>query len=86
MKGLDVESKNMSFIFRFSCLFTFCKDKQRFVYILKKTLKRHQYGYPMKGLDLGSKNTLFVLQFLCLFTFCKHKQRLVYILKKLKKR
>jgi hypothetical protein len=30
MKGLCLRSKNMLFIFRFSCLFTFCKHKQLF--------------------------------------------------------
>jgi hypothetical protein len=29
----------MLFIFQFSCLFTFCKHKQSFAYILKKPLK-----------------------------------------------
>jgi hypothetical protein len=69
------------FIFQFSCLFTFRKHKQRFVYIFKKMLKGHQYGYLMKGLGLRSKNMLFVFQFSCLFIFYKHKQRFVYILK-----
>jgi uncharacterized membrane protein YjgN (DUF898 family) len=59
------------FVFRFSCLFTFRKHKQQFFY--KKTLKGHQYGYPMKGLDQWNKN-MFIFQFLCLFTFCQHKQ------------
>jgi hypothetical protein len=36
MKGLGLESKNMLFVFRFSCLFKFRKHKQQFVYILKK--------------------------------------------------
>jgi hypothetical protein len=73
----------MLFVFRFSCSFTFCKHKQQFVYILKKTknpVKWHQYGYQMKGLGLEGKNMLSVFRFSCLFTFHKHK-RLVYILK-----
>jgi hypothetical protein len=37
MKGLG--SKNMSFIFLFSCLFTFRKHKQQFGGILKKRSK-----------------------------------------------
>jgi hypothetical protein len=36
------------FIFRFPRLFTFHKHKQRFVYILKKTIKVQQHGYPVK--------------------------------------
>jgi hypothetical protein len=51
----------MLFDLRILCLFTFCKHKQRFGAILKKTLKGHQYGYLMKGLCLGSKNMLFDL-------------------------
>ena len=74
MKGLDLGSKKMLFIFVLSCLFTFYKHKQRFVYILKKTLKGHHYGYPMKGLDVGSKNILFIFRFLSLFTFRPPKQ------------
>jgi hypothetical protein len=35
MKGLGLGSKNMLFVFQFSCLFIFCKHKQGFVYILK---------------------------------------------------
>ena len=74
MKGLSLGSKNMMLIFLFLCLFTFCKHKQQFVYILKKAIKGHQCGYLMKGLGLGSKNMLFSFRFLCLFTFCKHIQ------------
>jgi hypothetical protein len=76
----------MSFIFRFLCLLTFCKYKQWFVYILKKTLKTakgHQYGYQMKGLDLGSKNMCLFLDFRVCLHFL-NEQWFVYILKNLK--
>jgi hypothetical protein len=69
------------FLFFILAFVTFCKHKQQFVYILKKMVKGHQYGYPMKGLDLGNKNTMFIFGFLCLFTFRNHKQQFVYILK-----
>jgi hypothetical protein len=36
MKGPGLGSKNMLLVFQFSCLFTFHKHKQQFVYILKK--------------------------------------------------
>jgi hypothetical protein len=81
MKGLGQGSKNMLYVFRFSCLFTFHKRKQRFG-AFEKPLKPCQYGYLMKGLGLWSKNMLFVFLFSCLFTYRKHKQRFVYILKK----
>jgi Mg2+ and Co2+ transporter CorA len=42
MKGLDLESKNMSFIFRLSCLITFCKHKQWFLLHFEKKLKKQQ--------------------------------------------
>jgi hypothetical protein len=39
-------------------MFYGCEQTVQFIYILKKTLKFHQYGYLMKGLGLGSKNML----------------------------
>jgi hypothetical protein len=81
MKGLGLESTNMSFIFQFSCLFTFRQNKQQFGAILKKTLNFHHYEYLMKGLGLESKNMLIVFLFSCLFTFPKRKQRFGTILK-----
>jgi hypothetical protein len=48
MKGLDLGSQNMLFVFRFSRLFTFRKHKQKFVYILKKRYKVISLGIQQK--------------------------------------
>jgi hypothetical protein len=47
MNGLGLGSKNMLFIFRYPCLFTFREHNDLFHF--EKRIKVHQYGYPMKG-------------------------------------
>jgi hypothetical protein len=73
MKGLGLGSKNMLFVFRFSCFFRFRKHKKTILVHLEKTLKNGKMASIWvsneRSRRLGSKNMYFVFRFLCLFTF-----------------
>ena len=54
MKGLNLGIKNMSFVYQFSCLFTFYEYKQLNVnksQFSEFTAKPYEYGYQMKAHD-----------------------------------